>query len=76
MSKNYITIQSKIENLKQLINGEFPDELQESFLGEDGLFQLYKKSHINPVGVCFDEKLFLFFKLRGIDVNRLSDTKE
>lgn len=28
----------KIQNLEQLINGEFPDELQELFLGENGLF--------------------------------------
>lgn len=81
----------KIENLEELINGNFPDDLKDLFLGENGLFPTPKEityqcscpdwalmcKHVAAVlygvGVRFDENPFLFFELRGIDVNRFID---
>lgn len=78
----------EIENLEELINGNFPDELKALFLGEDGLFPSPQEinydcscpdwalmcKHVAAVlygiAVRFDENPFLFFELRGIDVNR------
>lgn len=81
----------KIENLEELINGNFPDELKELFLGDEGLFPSPKEITYNcscpdwalmckhvaavmyGIGARFDENPFLFFELRGIDVNRFID---
>ena len=37
----------KIENLEQLVNGNFPEELKETFLGEQGLFPEPKEISFN-----------------------------
>lgn len=37
----------KIENLEQLVNGNFPEELKETFLGERGLFPEPKEISFN-----------------------------
>lgn len=81
----------KIDNLQELVNGNFPDDLKELFVGENGLFPSPKEITYNcscpdwalmckhvaaalyAVGVRFDENPFLFFELRGIDVNRFID---
>ncbi len=81
----------KIENLKELINGSFPDDLKKLFLSDSGLFPSPKEisyqcscpdwalmcKHVAAVmygiGARFDENPFLFFELRGIDVNRFID---
>lgn len=81
----------RIENLEELINGNFPDELKQLFLGEFGLFPSQKEisfqcscpdwalmcKHVAAVlygvGVRFDENPFLFFTLRGIDIERFID---
>lgn len=81
----------KIENLQELVNGNFPNDLKELFLGENGLFPSPREITYNcsspdwalmckhvaaalyAVGVRFDENPFLFFELRGIDVNRFID---
>lgn len=81
----------KIQNLEQLIQGNFPDELKDIFTKDEGLFPTPQEitysctcpdwalmcKHVAAtlygVGVRFDENPFLFFELRGIDVNRFID---
>ena len=83
---------SKISSLEDLINGNFPDEFKELFLGENGLFPNPKEislqcscpdwaimckhvaSALYAIGARLDENPFLFFTLRGIDVDHLIDT--
>lgn len=82
---------ARIENLKELVNGSFPEELKDAFVGEDGLFPSTREisfncscpdwalmcKHVSAVlygiGARLDENPFLFFELRGIDVNRFID---
>lgn len=82
---------SQIQNLQELVNGQFPEALNDIFLSEDGLFPSQKEisfqcscpdwaimcKHVAAVlygiGTKLDENPFLFFELRGIDVNRLVD---
>lgn len=81
----------KIENLERLLQGEFPEELKELFLGSQGLFPSPKEISFNcscpdwalickhvaavlyGIGARFDENPLLFFKLRGIEVDRFID---
>lgn len=81
----------KIENLERLLQGEFPEELKELFLGSQGLFPSPKEISFNcscpdwalmckhvaavlyGIGARFDENSLLFFKLRGIEVDRFID---
>lgn len=81
----------KIAGLEQLIEGNFPDDLKELFIGDEGLFPTpleisyqcscpdwalmckHVAATLYAVGVRFDENPFLFFELRGIDVNRFID---
>lgn len=83
---------NKIDNLEDLVNGNFPDQLKEVFLQEGGLFPTPQEinyqcscpdwalmcKHVAAVlygvGVRFDENPFLFFELRGIDVEHFIDT--
>lgn len=77
-----------IQNLEDLLNGEFPDSLNEIFTGRNGLFPTPKEisyqcscsdwalmcKHVAAVmygiGVRFDENPFLFFELRGINIDQ------
>lgn len=81
----------KIENIEELLNGNFPVSLKELFTGEDGLFPNPREISFNcscpdwalmckhvtaalyGVGVRLDEDPALFFKLRGIDMNKFID---
>ena len=82
---------SQIQNLQQLLNGEFPEDLKEVFLSDHGLFPTQREISFNcscpdwaimckhvaavlyGIGAKLDENPFLFFELRGIDVNKLVD---
>lgn len=81
----------QIENMETLIEGNFPQEMQDIFLGERGLFPTPNEISLNcscpdwallckhvaaalyGIGVRLDEDPLLFFKLRGIDVERFID---
>ena len=81
---------SKIQNLEDLINGNFPDDLKSLFTEKRaGLFPSMAKIHFNcscpdwadmckhvaavlyGIGSRFDKDPLLFFKLRGVDTERL-----
>lgn len=81
---------SKIQNLEDLINGNFPDDLKSLFTEKQaGLFPSMAKIHFNcscsdwadmckhvaavlyGIGSRFDKDPLLFFKLRGVDTERL-----
>ncbi len=82
---------SQIQNLQELVNGQFPESLKEIFLSENGLFPSQREISFNcscpdwalmckhvaavlyGIGTKLDENPFLFFELRGIDVNKLVD---
>ena len=82
---------SQIQNLQELVNGQFPENLKEIFLSENGLFPSQREISFNcscpdwalmckhvaavlyGIGTKLDENPFLFFELRGIDVNKLVD---
>ena len=82
---------SQIQDLQQLLNGEFPEDLKDLFLSKHGLFPSQREisficscpdwaimcKHVAAVlygiGAKLDENPFLFFELRGIDVNKLVD---
>ena len=82
---------SQIQNLQELVNGQFPESLKEVFLSENGLFPSQREISFNcscpdwalmckhvaavlyGIGTKLDENPFLFFELRGIDVNKLVD---
>lgn len=82
---------SQIQNLQELVNGQFPESLKEIFLSENGLFPSQREISLNcscpdwalmckhvaavlyGIGTKLDENPFLFFELRGIDVNKLVD---
>lgn len=82
---------SQIQNLQELVNGQFPESLKEIFLSENGLFPSQREISFNcscpdwalmckhvaavlyGIGTTLDENPFLFFELRGIDVNKLVD---
>ena len=82
---------SQIQNLQELVNGQFPESLKEVFLSESGLFPSQREISFNcscpdwalmckhvaavlyAIGTKLDENPFLFFELRGIDVNKLVD---
>lgn len=82
---------SQIQNLQQLVNGQFPESLKDIFLSENGLFPSQREISFNcscpdwalmckhvaavlyAIGTKLDENPFLFFELRGIDVNKLVD---
>ena len=81
----------QIQNLQELVNGQFPESLKEIFLSENGLFPSQREISFNcscpdwalmckhvaavlyGIGTKLDENPFLFFELRGIDVNKLVD---
>lgn len=81
----------RIESLETLVNGEFPEELKDLFLGEDGLFPTpneisfqcscpdwamlckHVAATLYGVGARLDNDPLMFFKLRGIDVERFID---
>ena len=82
---------SQIQNLQELVNGQFPESLKEIFLSENGLLPSQREISFNcscpdwalmckhvaavlyGIGTKLDENPFLFFELRGIDVNKLVD---
>jgi uncharacterized Zn finger protein len=79
------------ETMEALLSGEFPEEMKDLFLSEDGLFPAPNEISINcscpdwailckhaaavlyGIGNRFDSDPLLFFKLRGIDVDRFID---
>lgn len=81
----------QIENMETLIEGNFPEELKDIFLGDKGLFPTPNEISFNcscpdwallckhvaaalyGIGVRLDEDPLLFFRLRGIDVERFID---
>ncbi|MCD7808350.1 MAG: hypothetical protein LUH02_03330 [Erysipelotrichaceae bacterium] len=81
----------KIENMEELIKGNFPDDLKDLFTGDEGLFPnpteinyfcscpdwalmcKHVAATLYGVAVRFDENPFLFFELRGIDIDRFID---
>lgn len=81
--------EKRITDIEALMNGDFPEDLQELFLNKEGLFPGPRQisfdcscpdwarlcKHVAAVlygiGAMFDENPFLFFELRGIDVNSL-----
>ena len=91
MFKNKTLAGSQIQNLQELVNGQFPENLKEIFLSENGLFPSQREISFNcscpdwalmckhvaavlyGIGTKLDENPFLFFELRGIDVNKLVD---
>lgn len=81
---------SKIQNLEDLIKGNFPDDLKALFTQKGaGLFPSMAKIHFDcscpdwadmckhvaavlyGIGSRFDKDPLLFFKLRGVDTDRL-----
>lgn len=81
---------SKIQNLEDLVNGNFPDDLKSLFTEKGlGLFPSMAKIHFKcscpdwadmckhtaavlyGIGARFDKDPLLFFKLRGIDTQKL-----
>lgn len=82
---------NQIENLGALLEGNFPEGLQELFLGDMGLFPTPKEisfscscpdwallckhvaASLYGVGVRLDKEPLLFFRLRGIEVERFID---
>ena len=81
---------SKIQNLEDLVNGNFPDDLKTLFTEKGtGLFPSMAKIHFDcscpdwadmckhvaavlyGIGSRFDKDPLLFFKLRGVDTDRL-----
>lgn len=82
---------SQIKSLHEMINGTFPEQLKDIFMGEDGLFPSVREisfqcscpdwaimckhvaATLYAIGTKLDENPFLFFELRGIDVNRFVD---
>ena len=64
---------SQIQNLQELVNGQFPEISFNCSCPDWALMCKHVAAVLYGIGTKLDENPFLFFELRGIDVNKLVD---